>query len=168
MILPRGTESNISEGEHLLALTAIEVKRIKSAYPDGADGMADVMVFTWTSSTKDENGVRETFDTLLPPKITDKNKTGKLLTKMLPGVDVSVDDIDTDDLIGLRFTAHIVLDEKQRPQIVKIAPAKKPAKPAPPVDDDDSEAPPAPKPPAKPAPKPDKTAGGEYDPFADE
>lgn len=145
----------ISEGEHWLKFHSHEVKRIDSQFPDNKlpDGKADVLIVSFISSTTDANGVNEEMDTLLPPKISPANATGRFFRTLSPQIDLEKDDVDPDDYVGRVYKALVVHEVtksgKTRPRIVKATEHKNGAA--------------KPKPAAPPAPAFDATA----DPFGD-
>lgn len=142
------------EGEHILKLVSATIERVPSGYPDGKfdDGKADVLIMTFMSSQKDADGNHQELRILLPPRISSKNKTGKLAKKLIPGIDPDVDSFDPDELIGRMWSAYITHEETKSGKLIAWPTSMKPytvgmAEP-------------------KPKPKP-KPTDDDYDPFAD-
>jgi len=144
-----------NEGEHILKLVSATIERVTSSYPDGKadDGKADVLIMTFASNQKDEDGNRQELRILLPPTISSNNKTGRLARKLVPGLDPDTDPFDPDELVGRMWSAYISHEETKGGKTVAWPTSMKPYKA-----------------PAKSAPKaePEPIAKDEVDPFADE
>lgn len=143
-----------NEGEHILKLVSATIERVTSSYPDGKadDGKADVLIMTFASNQKDEDGNRQELRILLPPTISSNNKTGKLAKKLIPGLDPDTDPFDPDELVGRMWSAYITHEETKSGKLIAWPTSMKPytvgmAEP-------------------KPKPKP-KPTDDDYDPFAD-
>lgn len=120
----------IDEGEHVLKLVDVKIERIKSSYPDGKskDGMADVLIWEFTSDQEDERGVAQELRLLTPPAISAKNKTGRIAKMLSPGIDPDVDEFDPDDFIGRRFRAFIAHQETSGGKTIAWPASMKPYK----------------------------------------
>jgi hypothetical protein len=156
--LPKSREFALpDEGEHVLKLMTSTIERITSAYPDGKsdDQKADVLVLTFASNKKDDDGNRQELRLLLPPAISSRNKTGKLAKKLVPGIDPDVDEFDPDELVGRVWSAYVSHEETKGGKTIAWPTSMKPYVAA--KTDPKTE----PKPEPKPAPADD------FDPFAD-
>lgn len=114
-VLPKAKECVlISKGEHILMLKSIEIKRIASRFPDAqGDGKANVLIWTFLSNKKDEDGFREEHEHMTAAELGKENNTRKLLRQMCPDLDdEEIDEMDTDDFKGQKFRARIVHVEK--------------------------------------------------------
>lgn len=144
MILQKSTERTpLSEGEHYLKLTHVEMKRMQSQYPDEVgDGMANRLIVHFISSKTDEMGVNETHDQILPAKISSANATGKFFHLLFPALDFDKVDFDPEEHVGKVWQCLIVHEQgktgRTYARIVKAAAWQGKAKPKPepkPADD---------------------------------
>lgn len=155
-VLPKASERQLpDEGEHILKLQSVEIQRITSKYPDGKadDGKADILAWSFISSTKDADGAPQELRLLTPPAISGRNRTGKLARKLVPGLDPDADAFDPDELVGRIWTGYIAHETAESGKVYAHLVSAKPYKAAKP----------APKPEPEPEPEP-----ADIDPFADE
>lgn len=131
------------EGEAILGLVGVDVRRVKSQYPDGKenDGCAAMLVWTFMSETENDDGVPFQMRSFTPTVISSKNRTGDMARMLEPGINPDSCEFDPDMYIGRRFKAIIANKPDRngvmRDSIVSLKPVKPAQRVAAPADDDD-------------------------------
>lgn len=109
-VIPRGGYQIIDSGKHYLRFVGAFVKRIPPLMgeePDGPDGKVAKLEIKFESSKRTADGRMQELDILCAPRITPKNKLGRLAMQMHPGLNVDLHDFDPELYEGLIYNAYI-------------------------------------------------------------
>ena len=99
-----------TQGEHFLTCYEADFRRIESRFPDNKlpDGKAEALIAKFRSTTLDQDGVPEELHILMPAEMSARNKTGKVMRLLIPGLNPDAPGFNTDTLIGRQWRGIVV------------------------------------------------------------